>query len=282
MFPEKIFLFGCNTAKPCYIIPKTEHAVSPFRRGGPGNFGETIAMNRTPRIGFTTLRQVILGLKGEEYVRYIYPNNYAAAVYRAGGLPVAIPAFVEEPYLDDYLDMVDGLLLIGGPDIPPSFYGEKDNGKVHPMPEDVAVNHLTLIKKAFSRTIPVLGVCLGAQELNVAAGGGLLQDLEEFVFYHRTGGRDQYHKGVIAPGSRLAEILGAGEVLLNSCHHQAIDPARLGKDARVTVTCGEVVEGIEFAGDVFRVGVQWHPERILDEPHRRKLFSAFISEARKN
>ena len=239
-------------------------------------------MNKTPRIGFTTLRQVILGLKGEEYVRYIHPNNYADAVYTAGGLPVAIPAFISEPDLDSYLDMVDGLLLIGGPDIPPSFYGEEDQGKVHPMPEDVAVNHLTLIKKAFSRTIPVLGVCLGMQELNVAAGGGLLQDLGPFVPYHRTGGRDQYHKGVIAPGSRLAGILGPGERLLNSCHHQAVDPARLGKGARATVRCGEVVEGIEFDSPVFRVGVQWHPERILDEPHRRKLFSAFISEARKN
>ena len=239
-------------------------------------------MSKKPRIGFTTLRQVILGLKGEEYVRYIHPNNYADAVYTAGGLPVPIPAFVAEPDLDDYLDMVDGVLLIGGPDIPPSFYGEKDQGKVHPMPEDVAVNHLTLIKKAFSRTIPVLGVCLGMQELNVAAGGGLLQDLGDLVPYHRTGGRDQYHKGVIASGSRLAEILGAKEILLNSCHHQAVDPARLGKGARVTVRCGEVVEGIEFAGDVFRVGVQWHPERILDEPHRRKLFSAFIGEACKH
>ena len=235
-------------------------------------------MSRLPRIGLTTLRHDRNFPGGDWYIR---ASCYDESVVNAGGLPVSIPTFVPDSCLEGYLDMLDGLIFIGGPDIPPHFYGEKDEGHITPLREDVALNHLALVKKVFQRSIPVLGVCLGMQELNVGRGGGLIQDLGELVPYHRRSGGDQYHRCVIEPGSRLAEIFGEKEILLNSCHHQAVDPAHVAPGARVTVRCGSVVEAIEFEGDVFRVGIQWHPERIRDEAHRQRLFSAFIGEARR-
>ena len=231
-------------------------------------------MAHSPRIGLTTLQHVCGTPGGDWYVR---GSTYDQAVAAAGGIPVSIPAFVSENLLDEYLDMVDGMVFIGGPDIPSSYYGMKPHRGEKSLPEMVVRNHFALIRKVFSRNIPVLGICLGMQELNVVNGGKLIQDLGALTPYHRYSGGDQYHRGVIESGSRLAEIFGAGELLLNSQHHQAVDPENLAPGARITARCGEVIEAIEFEGPVFRVGVQWHPERIRDEEHRRKIFGALVA-----
>ena len=231
-------------------------------------------MNFFPRIGLTTVQHVRKAFDGNWYVR---ASTYDESILSAGGIPVSIPALVPENTLDSYLDLLDGMIFIGGPDIPPALYGEKPNPKINSLPEFAALNHLSLVRKVFSRKIPVLGICLGIQELNVANGGKLIQDLGDLVPYHRQPGQDQYHRGIIEAGSRLAEIFGPGELLLNSSHHQAVDPDHVAPGARITARCGNIVEAIEFEGDVFRVGVQWHPERIRDEEHRRKFFAAFIS-----
>lgn len=231
-------------------------------------------MKKVPRIGLTTVLHARNVYSGDWYVR---ASTYDEAVLSAGGIPVSIPAMVPENRLDSYLDLVDGMIFIGGPDIPSKFYGGKPNPKENLLPESVTLNHLALVRKVFARKIPVLGICLGMQELNVANGGKLIQDLGGLVPYHRQPDRDQYHRGIIEAGSRLAGIVGSGELLLNSCHHQAVDPDHVAPGARITARCGDVVEAIEFEGDVFRVGVQWHPERINDEEHRRKFFAAFLS-----
>ena len=231
-------------------------------------------MAYSPRIGLTTVQQVCSRPGGDWYVR---GSAYDQAVIASGGIPVSIPAYASENLLDEYLEMVDGIVLIGGKDIPPSCYGMRPSPKEKYLPEPVVRNHFALIRKVFARKIPVLGICLGMQELNVVNGGKLIQDLGELNPYHRDPVEDRYHRGVVESGSRLAEIFGAGELLLNSHHHQAVDPENPAPGARITVRCGEVVEAIEFEGEVFRVGVQWHPERIRDEEHRRKLFGALVA-----
>lgn len=236
-------------------------------------------MKRYPKIGLTTMLQRRPGFVAEWIAR---ADNYDRAVFTAGGIPVSITATLPEEMLDRALDGLDGMVFIGGPDIPPSFYGEAADPSVQPLPDVAARNHLALVHKAFEAKIPVLGVCLGMQELNVAFGGKLIQDLGALTPEHRSPAQeDAYHPAVIEPGSRLAEIFGAGTIRVNSRHHQAIAPDRLAAGAKITARCGEVVEAIEFEGDVFRVGVQWHPERIADEEHRRRLFGAFLAECGK-
>ena len=231
-----------------------------------------------PRIGMTTTRFARNVPGGDWYVR---PNTYDEAVTAAGGLPVSIPAFVPEKLLDDYLDMIDGMLFIGGADLPPSFYGEADLPGSVVLDQHVAQNHLTLVKKVFARNIPVLGICLGMQEINVAFGGKLIRDLGERTPEHRKDGSAQYHWGTIEPGTRLAEIFGAGKIMLNSFHHPALDPRHLARGFRVSAWCGDVIEAIEFEGGIFRMGVQWHPERMPEDRHCDRLFSAFIEKCAK-
>ena len=230
-------------------------------------------MKSAPRIGLTTLLHQCAGIAGDWYVR---PHKYDLAVMEAGGLPVSIPAFADDKTLERYLDMLDGILLIGGADIPPRFYGGQPHPKIQPLPETVAENHLKLVRMAFQRQLPMAGICLGMQELNVGRGGGILPDLAELTPYHRQSGGDQFHPVLLEPDSRLAEIFGCRELRINSSHHQAVDPEKLASGARVTARCGDVIEAIEFPGPVFRIGVQWHPERIPDDVHRKKFFSAFV------
>ena len=226
-----------------------------------------------PRIGLTTTR-IARDVPGGDL--YIHPCTYDKAVTEAGGLPVAIPSFVPEELLDHYLDMIDGMLFVGGADLPPSLYGGGAPTGVT-LDVHVAQNHLTLVRKVFARGIPVLGICLGMQELNVAFGGKLIPDLREKTAVHRREGGAQYHWGTIVPNTRLADIFGAGKIMLNSFHHQALEPDCLAEGIRIAAWCGDVIEAVEFGGDVFRVGVQWHPERMPENRHCSKLFAAFIA-----
>ena len=226
-----------------------------------------------PRIGLTTTR-IARDVPGGDL--YIHPCTYDKAVIEAGGLPVAIPAFVPEALLDHYLNMIDGMLFIGGADLPPSLYGGGAPTGVT-LDLHVAQNHLTLVEKVFSRGLPVLGICLGMQELNVAFGGKLISDLGEQASLHVRKGGAQYHWGTIEPNTRLADIFGAGKIMLNSFHHQALDSGHLAEGVRIAARCGDVIEAVEFEGNIFRVGVQWHPERMPENGHCGKLFAAFIA-----
>jgi len=230
-------------------------------------------MSSPPRIGMTTTRFARREPGGDWYVR---PNTYDEAVVAAGGLPVSIPAFVPEELLDPYLDMIDGMLFIGGADLPPSFYGGGPAAG-ETLDPHVARNHLSLVRKVFDRGIPVLGICLGMQEMNVALGGKLIPDLGERTALHRKDGAAQYHWGTVEPDTRLAGIFGAGRIMLNSFHHQALDPEHVAEGFRIAAWCGDVIEAVEFAGGIFRVGVQWHPERMPEDRHCGRLFEAFVS-----
>lgn len=153
-------------------------------------------MKRPPRIGMTTTR-IERNVPGGDW--YVRPNTYDEAVVAAGGIPVSIPAFVPDELLDHYLDMLDGFLFIGGADLPGECYGREDFPGSKTLDLYVAQNHLTLVKKVFSRDLPVLGICLGMQEFNVAFGGKLIPDLGEKTPRHRKEGEAQYHDGIIEP-----------------------------------------------------------------------------------
>lgn len=206
-------------------------------------------------------------------------DGYVRAVRESGGIPLVLPNADGSPEkIDDYLALLDGLLLPGGADIPPSEYGEEPHETVEVLDDDRYQFEKALGKAWIEKTEkPLLGICLGGQWMNVLSGGSLIQDIpSELGTVHR----DTSHPIEVEEGSRLAEILGITSLEVNSSHHQAVK--RLGEGLRIVARSPDgVVEAIETTDPGrFFIGVQWHPERMMEEDSRqKKLFEAFVRAA---
>lgn len=198
---------------------------------------------------------------------------YARAVADNGGIPVVLPTVDDERVLQGYLEMLDGLVLVGGADIPPSAYGEQPHETVEPVPVPRYEFERKLIARWLESGKPLLGVCLGMQFTNVVAGGTMIQDIPSEVgtdVNHRA-----YHRVQIEPAGILADILGAREALVLSSHHQAVDD--LGKGLRVIARSEDgVAEALERTEGGFGLFVQWHPEQMTDLAHRDAVYGALI------
>src|SRR5215213_5523441 len=192
---------------------------------------------------------------------------YLQALERAGAVPVVLPPCVSD--LGALLSRLDGVCLSGGPDLDPDAYGSRERhaelGPTEPSLDDF---ELALARAALARGVPLLGICRGAQALNVACGGTLHQHLPG----HRQSepGCRVTHEVEVLPGTRLAGLIGAGPLAVNSFHHQAVE--RLGRGLRVAARAADgTVEAIEGPG--FAIGVQWHAEALADG----RLFAALAS-----
>lgn len=189
----------------------------------------------------------------------------------AGGVPVVLPA-LDPAYAAEVLAGLDGLLLTGGGDVDPARYGapsEPECGEPDP-----ARDAWELALAGGASAIAVLGICRGAQVLNVALGGGLVQHLPgRGIDGHDDERVDgEVHEVAISTGSLAHRLLGTDALRVNTLHHQAIDPARIGTGLRVTGTADDgVVEVIEHP-DERVLGVQWHPELLLDRALHQRLF----------
>jgi putative glutamine amidotransferase len=202
--------------------------------------------------------------------------GYCDPVAAAGGLPLVAPLLGEPHLVDEALDTVSGVLLIGGPDYHPDAYGGRPQPAQQLMDRRRHDADLLLARATLRRDLPVLGICGGLQCLVIATGGALVQDLPS-DWPQAVPHQDARHAIACVPGSRLAALVGDGAV--NSFHHQAADPQRLG-GWRATAHAGDgVIEGIEGDGR-FRIGVQWHPERMPDSEASRALFAALVTAAR--
>jgi putative glutamine amidotransferase len=211
----------------------------------------------------------------------LVPMNYIEHVQRAGGTALLIapdPALVEEP--GHALDRVDGLLLVGGPDIAASRYGAPAHALAEPpVPVRDAVE-LALVAEARRRSMPLLGICRGMQVMNVAWGGTLVQHLPEThsldEHRRRVGSFAGNEHGVtLDEGSRVAAVEGPHPSQVASHHHQAVE--RVGEGLVVTGRAADgVIEALEADGDVWQVGVQWHPE---PDPGSR-IIEALVERAR--
>ena len=197
---------------------------------------------------------------------------YRRAVIAAGAEPVDLVPGTK------VLPAVDGLLLPGGWDVDPSFYGEGRDDKLQETDIELDKTELSLFRQAREREIPVLGICRGQQVINVAMGGSLVQHLEGHEV--RSLGRSHLaHTIEVDPSSELGQAAGEHKVRVNSLHHQAIK--RLGEGLQQTAR-GEdgTVEGVE-SDDGLIVAVQCHPEELTtDMPWARKLFERFVARAR--
>ncbi|HEV7922996.1 MAG TPA: gamma-glutamyl-gamma-aminobutyrate hydrolase family protein, partial [Thermoanaerobaculia bacterium] len=161
-------------------------------------------------------------------------TTYTEALRKAGAVPVMIPPQPENAA--ELADQLDGILLAGGDDCDPAAYGEAKHETVEPMDPRRQQNDFSLAKAARERGIPTLGICLGLQVMNVAAGGTLLQDIgsqHETEIEHASIPEERArHEVHIEDGTRLAQIVGPGELNVNSSHHQAI--RNVGSGLRVT------------------------------------------------
>ncbi|MCH8333167.1 gamma-glutamyl-gamma-aminobutyrate hydrolase family protein [Candidatus Sumerlaeota bacterium] len=214
-------------------------------------------------------------------------SPYWQAIVAAGGLPILLPQISEREIIHQALAGVQGFMLIGGYDVRGERFGEKTLPTVVKMEEEREETDFALVEALIETGTPTLALCLGFQELNIARGGGLYQDLlfdgpETRVRHYDPAGGVARHGVEIAAGSRLAGILEmSGQLEVNSTHHQAI--GTVGKGLTVTARAEDgIVEGLQLDGHPFFLGVQWHPEQMADSPVQARLFHALVEQARSN
>ena len=221
--------------------------------------------------------------EGKRERAFVY-LNYVEAVRRAGAIPVLIPPQPENA--DELMAELDGFLLAGGEDCDPAAYGEERHPTVtETMDARRQANDLALAEAARKHNVPMLGICLGLQVMNVAAGGTLLQDIDsqhDTEIRHASEPEDRArHDVIVEKGTQLAGVLPALELNVNSSHHQSI--RKVGQGLRVTALAPDgIVEGVEDPRHPFYLGVQWHPEDMTGEDSASALFAAFIEAARKH
>jgi putative glutamine amidotransferase len=235
-----------------------------------------------PLIGISADRRMVgahpFHMVGEKYARAVLDASDAA--------PVMIPALAEELRFDELLQRLDGLVFTGSPsNVEPHLYQGPPSapGTLHDPARDATT--LPLIRKAVEAGVPVFGICRGFQEMNVAFGGTLHQNLHEIPGYldHRDDMTQplevQYgpaHEVTLEPGGLLRSLAERDRIEVNSLHHQGIN--QLGGELAVEARAPDgVIEAFRVRkAQRFAVAVQWHPEwRVMGNPFSRALFAAF-------
>lgn len=229
---------------------------------------------RRPRIGVTTyLESAAWGVWNRPAA--LVPGVYVEAVARSGGVPLLLPPVATDPTV---LDVLDGLLLVGGADIDPAFYGAEPHPATAATRPARDEHEKLLLTAALDRGTPVLGVCRGAQLMTAALGGSLHQHLPDLLGHegHRP---EPAVFGTTAistePGSLVARILG-DHTKVPCYHHQGLAEVSTPLVATAWAEDG-LVEAVELPGDGWVLGVQWHPEENQDD---LRLFEALVDVAR--
>jgi putative glutamine amidotransferase len=236
-------------------------------------------MQTRPRIGITMRIE-------HSTDRFYLSRHYSEAVEAAGGAPVHISLIPNSDYIDAALEGLDGILLPGSDsDVDPLRYGQQPHpalGSVHTIKDETDLLVIEAIEK---RRMPLFAICFGMQVLNVFRGGSLIQDirsqLPEAIKHEQGVPRDRpSHRIRLLEDSKLANIAGTTDALVNSHHHQAIES--VGKDLVATAwTKDDVIEAMEDPRpDRFVMAVQWHPELGWQhDAFSQRLFRSFVNEA---
>jgi len=241
-------------------------------------FAKSLHAERRPIIGITS------DVRPDRRTMIFLFEEYSRAIEHSGGLPLQIPPFEDPALVTQVLGAIDGVVIVGGEDIDPREYGEEPLPTHQPVPQARYAFDRALAQHILAGTIPALGICYGCQLLAVVSGGSLVQDIPTQI------GSPVPHSGrypdlpmhpiEIARGSRLAAIVGAERIEVNSAHHQA--PRRLGSGL---VECAHapdgVVEAFEGTAERFLLGIEWHPELLYPRPPERGIFHSFVAEAAK-
>lgn len=223
----------------------------------------------------------------ENETMYTVHRAHCQALSDAGGVPLILP-FAFGSLLKQFVQLIDGLYLTGGYDIDPHYFNEEPHpslGKVNPLRDqfEIALVHAMLAQKK-----PIFGICRGSQIINVALGGTMYQDLlaekGSRLIQHKQYRDLQYssHAVKVEKSSLLYHIVKEETIYVNSNHHQANDV--LGVNLLTAAVSEDgVIEAIERKGEPFVLGVQWHPERLLDQGDvvSQKIYNRFVKEASK-
>ena len=239
-------------------------------------FSDGCGFMKRPVIGITSYGR-------DDNRRFALPAAYVDAVRRAGGLPVILPPGEDEPAA--VLALLDGIILSGGGDISPRFYGGTHHATNYMLDPERDGSEIELARSLLTQDMPLLGICRGTQVLNVALGGTLIEHLPDVVgeaVLHRAPPRLPVpHEVVIDPASRLASIVGASHLTAASWHHQAIRQPGTGLQVVAHAPDG-TIEAVEKPGHPWLVAVQWHPElTAADDPVQQRLFDGLIEAAKR-
>ena len=216
-------------------------------------------------------------------VRATYPH----AIEIGGGIPTLIPLYTEFDTLRSLFDRLDGIVLTGGGDVDPKHYGAACSPYTTEIIEDRDRVELQLARWSVEEDKPLLTICRGIQVLNVALGGTLIQDIRDEVpnsIRHDADADIWFerltHDVKIDPNTKLYQALGdKTQLSINSLHHQAIGKVA---DPLNVVACAPdgIIEGVEIPDRRFAIGVQWHPEALVDKSEpMRHLFRSFVQAA---
>ncbi|MEA2735714.1 MAG: putative glutamine amidotransferase [Humisphaera sp.] len=235
-------------------------------------------MSRRPVIGITTDSN-----DGDD--RYASTMTYAAAVEKAGGLPLLLPYAVDHALIPQYVDLLDGICFSGGNDMDPALYcDEQWHPKCIKMDPRRQAFEFALIAEVEKRRLPALGVCFGSQLMNVYRGGSLIQFLpdnpcEQPLEHRRLPDQDPgRHPIQLNLDSQLGRAIGKADVSVNTYHKQAV--RKIGKGLRVIATAPDgVIEAFEDPTMPLFAAVQWHPERLIDEPEHLAPFKLLVQKA---
>ncbi|UCE66988.1 MAG: gamma-glutamyl-gamma-aminobutyrate hydrolase family protein [Candidatus Zixiibacteriota bacterium] len=242
--------------------------------------------SKKPKIGIT-LSATVHSKKwrwpsrhGFDYLK----RDYHQAVINAGGIPILLANTSEISIINDYVESIDGLLVSGGEDLHPKYFGRKPHKSITLSAPERDEFEIKIIKRALNKDIPVFGICRGFQVMNIALGGTIFQDLSCAPFgtikhADPKEAGDVYHRIKIEKSTLLYEIIGARSIEVNSSHHQIID--KIGKKLKVTAYSSDgVIEGFEGPDFKFLLAVQWHPEMIPKRFHSKRLFKVLIETCR--
>ena len=216
-------------------------------------------------------------------------QTYRDALEEQGAVVVILGQTQPPSVIQERLESLNGVLLPGGIDVDPCFYGEERDPKLEDTEAALDQFEFRVLDHARSNGLPVLGICRGHQLLNVYYGGSLIQDIpsrhkSEVEVKHRYtpwNHPDAKHLIMIEEGSMLHDLLGVKEIETNTIHHQAVK--QLADGFKITARSADgIVEAMESKGSVFIMGVQFHPERMFDtEPRMKAIFKRFVEEAEK-
>lgn len=212
---------------------------------------------------------------------YALRQNYAAAIAKAGGLPIVLPH--ETALAESYLDRIDGLVVTGGAfDVDPALFGATDRHDAVTLKPGRTDFEMAVAKGALARDMPVLGICGGQQLLHVVLGGALYQHVPDEapsdIAHEQPNPRTEPgHDVIVAPDTLLARIVGAERLPVNSAHHQAARDCPAGVVVSGRAPDG-LIEAIEAPAYRFCLGVQWHPEYAIS-PGDDAILAAFVKAA---
>jgi putative glutamine amidotransferase len=229
------------------------------------------------------MRRPVIGITTEtnDQNEYVLPVEYVEAIRRAGGIPLLLPP--GERDLPALLESIDGLVLSGGGDIDPRHYGSSGHPAVYMIDPPRDEMEIALAQEVAASHLPTLGVCRGAQLINVALGGTLVEHLPDEIdnsIAHRQEPRGAVpHPVIIAPESQLAAVMGERVVVGASWHHQAIRTPAPGLQVVASADDG-TIEAVELRDHPWLLAVQWHPEITAGEdPVQQRLFDALVAAA---